>query len=319
MEWIDGASLAGFVCTVDDETPIAGWALVLELAAAVDHLRAASSDTLAMVHRDIKPANVVADPTRGAVLVDFGLARPEVVAATTPTAGTDWYRAPELTEGAVPSRETDRWSTVATAHFVLTGSAPSSSTRAQLASVAERVGADPGSLVGAFERALDRDPAGRPASMVTWAGEVASILGASAPVAGGRVMANVGARSRTRRQRRRAAVAASLVVLGLLAAVLVYRSAHRTGTAASAGASAPPCRVDPATPKATNAQGMSQAVASCTLSVGAVLFCTRDLRSSTVGSVAGDGHSLVFCTTLGFSATGVTALGGTITCGSGQR
>ena len=311
MEWIDGVSLAGFVRATGSGAPAERWALVVDLAEAVDHLHAASSDTLAMVHRDIKPANVVVHPARGAVLVDFGLARPEVVPATTPAAGTDGYRAPELTDGGSPSRESDRWSTAATAHFVLTGSAPSSGTRAQLASVAERLGREPDALVGVFEQALARDPAERPTSMVTWAHEVAAIIASADVVPRGRT--TTGSAPTGRRRPRRAVLATALVAVGALATGSVYAVSHRHRTPASAAAPGPPCRVDPATPKVANAQGLSRAVATCTLSVGAALFTARDVQSPTVGTVQADGRSMVFCKTLGSPATGPNALGGTIT------
>lgn len=307
MEWVDGPTLARLVRESPTSAPADRWAPVLDLAHAVDHLHDASSDTLAMVHRDIKPANVVVNPTRGAVLVDFGLARPEHVVATSRAAGTEGFRAPELSEGAAPSRESDRWSTAATAHFVLTGTAPSVSTRKQLTALAEQHGGDPDALVGAFERALDPDPSRRPASMATWATEVAAALG-PAPSAE--------RRPRRRPARRLARIALLTAVVVLAGAGWAYRSASHHGaapaTAAGTGTSEP-CLVDKAAPKVANAQGLSRAVARCTLSVGAAVFAQRTVTSATVALVEGDGRSQVFCKTLGESVTGLNALGGSVT------
>lgn len=61
------------------------------------------------IHRDFKPANVICDPTRGAVIMDFGLAQglTAEAAVTALKAGTVKYMAPELLDGAPATIRSD--------------------------------------------------------------------------------------------------------------------------------------------------------------------------------------------------------------------
>ena len=171
MEWVDGSTLDQLVRS-RSPAPVERWPFVEQLAAAVDYLHdGRSAGANPIVHRDIKPANVIVHPTRGAVLVDFGLARVERAQTDHQAAGTEGYRAPELVhDGAPPSRESDRWSVAATAHFALTGQAPSIASPSLVAAATAEVGSSDAAAVGAaFAVALDPDPALRPTRLEDWA------------------------------------------------------------------------------------------------------------------------------------------------------
>ena len=94
MEFLPGHSLQaaadGRSCSPDDMLTILG-----EIARVLSIVHSRG-----IAHRDIKPANVMLHPQRGAVLVDFGLARLPPARASfrtnagTPT-GTPLYMAPE--------------------------------------------------------------------------------------------------------------------------------------------------------------------------------------------------------------------------------
>ena len=210
MEWIDGTSLQQLVRA--GQTSLAErWQFVEQLAAAVDYLHdSGTPGTNAVLHRDIKPSNVVVNPSRGAVLVDFGLARVAQAQTMHRAAGTEGYRAPELLhQGQQPSPQSDRWSTAATAHFAFTGQPPSMTTPTL---IAEAMTADAGnvdSVVEAFRIGLDPKPARRPTRMADWAAEVRHALTSSADT-----QIEPGARRRSRR-----GMIATIVAIAALALV----------------------------------------------------------------------------------------------------
>ena len=89
-----------------------------ELAACLDVLRGVAAGISAvhevgLVHRDIKPDNIIVHDGTG-VLVDLGLAKPEVGAAGSGIAGTVRYLAPEVRRGARANAASDQfaWWTV---------------------------------------------------------------------------------------------------------------------------------------------------------------------------------------------------------------
>ena len=96
MEFIDGASLRDVLgrdrrLSVGDTLRLA-----CDLLDALDH-----AHRLGIVHRDVKPENVIISPGRGAVLLDFGIARAVVTSATDEitrtgmTVGSSAYMSPE--------------------------------------------------------------------------------------------------------------------------------------------------------------------------------------------------------------------------------
>jgi serine/threonine protein kinase len=96
MEFIEGASLRDVLgrdrrLSVGDTLRLA-----CDLLDALDH-----AHRLGIVHRDVKPENVIISPGRGAVLLDFGIARAVVTSATDEitrtgmTVGSSAYMSPE--------------------------------------------------------------------------------------------------------------------------------------------------------------------------------------------------------------------------------
>lgn len=96
MEFIDGASLRDVLgrdrrLSVGDTLRLA-----CDLLKALDH-----AHRLGIVHRDVKPENVIISPGRGAVLLDFGIARAIVTSITDEitrtgiTVGSSAYMSPE--------------------------------------------------------------------------------------------------------------------------------------------------------------------------------------------------------------------------------
>jgi serine/threonine protein kinase len=305
MEWIDGPTLDQLVR--DGRTPLTErWPLVEQLAAAVDYLHEGSSGgTNAVLHRDIKPANVIVHTGRGAVLVDFGLARVEMAHTMRQAAGTEGYRAPELLhEGTPPSRESDRWSAAATAHFVLTTQPPSVASPRLVAEAAQAAGAAPEPVVEAFARALDPDPAQRPARLVDWAGDVGQALApAPAPVrAVWRHPAFLVAAG--------AAVAAAtfgVVKLtsggdGRAATTTTTRPAKRPATTTSITSAPAPgdCITDPANDKARNSDGQTHSQQRCDLLVNdAEVHAGASAATPVIGRMPGATGVYFFCKTTG--------------------
>jgi serine/threonine protein kinase len=119
MELVDGGT-AGRLTGLPDRL-----ATLAQIAGALDH-----AHERGILHCDVKPSNILVSlpfSTRGAVLIDFGVAhavaedvghRPAHVEASLP------YSAPELLRGLAPSAATDEYALACTAFELITGSPP---------------------------------------------------------------------------------------------------------------------------------------------------------------------------------------------------
>lgn len=145
-----------------------------------------------LVHRDIKPSNVFITP-HGPKLLDFGLARPVLVATdTTQTAtpvtqagmivGTPQYMAPEQVTGATLDARTDLYAVGAVIFEMLAGRPPFAGKAGDILFAALKE--NPPALQGppavvaidrVIRRAMRKDPAERYASAASMAGDLSAV------------------------------------------------------------------------------------------------------------------------------------------------
>ena len=153
------------------------------VAAALAHAHANG-----IVHRDLKPANVLVNLADGQVkLADFGVARVEDASATRTgmTLGTPAYMAPEQLAGAPASAASDTYALGVMLFELLAGRRPhQAATLGELlkataslppASLARLRPDLPPTAVAAVEQLLAHDPTDRPADLVAWSAQVATL------------------------------------------------------------------------------------------------------------------------------------------------
>jgi eukaryotic-like serine/threonine-protein kinase len=136
-----------------------------------------------LLHGDIKAENVMREVSGRIVLMDFGAARELDSGHTSVVSGTLNYLAPEVLRGATPSPASDIYALGVLLFRLLTGVYPYAATdlkgllalqdRKQRAYLEDLQPTAPADLVRAIERALDSDPAKRPASSLAFAGTLA--------------------------------------------------------------------------------------------------------------------------------------------------
>ncbi|HEU0035117.1 MAG TPA: serine/threonine-protein kinase [Kofleriaceae bacterium] len=175
MDLLDGADLA---TTVDRCGPLpAALALQLFVPAARG---LAEAHRVGIVHRDLKPANlfVVAsadhEPQR-IELLDFGIAEvgdddAELTQAGA-VLGTPGFMAPEVIAGAPGGVPGDVYGLAAALYFAITGKSPRDARGAPASALVDGI---PAALDDALVRALDADPARRPASAEDFASQLAA-------------------------------------------------------------------------------------------------------------------------------------------------
>jgi serine/threonine protein kinase len=234
MEFVEGETLAGMLR--QGRPPLARTVeLVAEIAEGL-----ANAHSVGLVHRDIKPSNVMVTRYGHVKLLDFGLARPEVVSdasATTKStglggdarAGTPHYMSPEQAEGKQISQRADLFSLGVLAFECITGELPFEGAteyayvHAMLDGspkpIADLASGTPKELVRLVERCLSKDPARRPESAAAVAQELRKIAETSvAPTAH-----TIRARSLQKSRNRWARIAVgSLLATGAITAVIVF-------------------------------------------------------------------------------------------------
>jgi eukaryotic-like serine/threonine-protein kinase len=191
MEYVDGRTLHQLV--VEDGrrfSPREVAAIGQALCGAVAAVHAAG-----LLHLDIKAQNVMMDRAGRVVLMDFGSGRDRTGTSDADLAGTPLYLAPEvLTAASSPSIQSDIYSIGVLLFFLLTGSYPVTGVdlpalreaheRVERRSLKALAPGVPRRLLQSVERAIDPEPAHRPAS----AQALAAALG-HAPTARGKTMA----------------------------------------------------------------------------------------------------------------------------------
>ncbi|KIG19089.1 protein kinase [Enhygromyxa salina] len=117
LDYIEGPGLRQVI----DDGPVeveTALDLIDDLLAALEALHGSGGDSL---HRDLKPENVIVGP-EGAVLLDFGLARPTTDAGATPD-GTLRYTPPDLSESGWDA-SADLFALGCIAYELLAGTSP---------------------------------------------------------------------------------------------------------------------------------------------------------------------------------------------------
>jgi serine/threonine protein kinase len=122
MEYLEGESLEQRCDRLGRLTSAETSQIISQLCDALEQVHAAG-----MLHRDVKPSNVILHPVRGAVLIDFGSARPAVAGTSKMHTQlvSHGYAAPEQYASSNRlSPATDIYALGATAWHVVTGEPP---------------------------------------------------------------------------------------------------------------------------------------------------------------------------------------------------
>jgi len=118
MELVRGPNAAALARTQSQQPLAAALRVVTEVAAGLQH-----AHDRGLIHGDVSPHNVlITKHDRTAKLADFGLARALEDAAEEPTEGVDGtpgYMAPEVLDGAAPTRASDLYSLAAVGSMLI--------------------------------------------------------------------------------------------------------------------------------------------------------------------------------------------------------
>ena len=180
-EWIDGAPISQLIEGSDAPQRLE-WLGDVARAARQLHSHEAPGAPDGIVHRDIKPSNVRIDGDGKAVLIDFGIARPNTDDEFTRGAGTFNWQAPEVLTGTdAPGPAADTWAIGALGYWMLTGQPPRlegrGPARERLRSAAREL--EVGDAVGLANHLswpLESSAHDRPQDLGRWASELDAII-----------------------------------------------------------------------------------------------------------------------------------------------
>src|SRR5262245_30772754 len=169
MEYVEGQTLADLIAAEGRLPPPRAVRLLIDVCDGLEYAHGHG-----VIHRDIKPSNILVTDSGMAKLSDFGIARVagSHLTRTGALLGTPAYMAPEQLRGRALDRRSDIFALGVTLYEALTGAPPfqGEDLAAVLYQVAhgtpaplsERNPAVPQSLQSVAERALAKDPEGRP-------------------------------------------------------------------------------------------------------------------------------------------------------------
>ncbi len=186
MEYVPGHSLQQEIDNEGDIGPIRSTAMAVGIAGGLS-----IAHRLGIVHRDLKPDNVLVTPGGIPKIVDFGLAK-RVVGDDLPSsnlAGTPYFMAPELFEGAPATPASDVYALGVCYYLMLTGRFPfegdSINTLMKAILTAEytsvrRINEDiPLDMAECVSLMLNREPTNRPRDAGAASQLLQAVLGAS--------------------------------------------------------------------------------------------------------------------------------------------
>jgi serine/threonine-protein kinase len=178
MELVEGESLADLIAREAPFEPRRAVELALQACAGLEH-----AHRTGLVHRDVKPANLLIRSDGTLKVADFGIARVADAATRLTQAGTilgtACYLAPEQADGGEITARADVYALGAVLYELLAGrppfvaeSIPELVLRQQRAEIESLAGVA-AELERVVLRALERDPANRPATAAELARELA--------------------------------------------------------------------------------------------------------------------------------------------------
>jgi serine/threonine-protein kinase len=185
FEYIDGENLKQLVARTGPLPTRRALELSVEIADALSF-----AHEHGLIHRDVKPQNVLVSPDGDAKVTDFGIARSldvgHGVTQTGTVLGTSNYLSPEQASGKQTTQATDVYSLGVVLYELLTGDVPfpgdnfvaiaMKHLNEQPPDLLEQRPDVPLRLAAAVDRALEKDPARRFASMDQFAWELRQCL-----------------------------------------------------------------------------------------------------------------------------------------------
>jgi tRNA A-37 threonylcarbamoyl transferase component Bud32 len=252
FEYVDGENLKQFVERTGPLPTRRAIELAVEIADAL-----AFAHEHGLIHRDVKPQNVLLTPDGDAKVTDFGIARSfEVEHGMTQTGtvlGTSNYLSPEQAGGKPTTPATDVYSLGVVVYELLTGDVPFPGENFVAIAMKhindpppdllERRPDVPLRLAAAVDRALEKDPARRFASMAEFAAELRRCLAELDTPDAERtliVQSPVLRESRPRRVRAARRRAPIYVLLALVAVAAIAAGILELGGSKGKKAAAPP-------------------------------------------------------------------------------
>jgi serine/threonine-protein kinase len=122
LEFVDGRTLSDLVSSSDALTASETVSIAQGIAEALEYL-----EEQRVVRIDLKPSNVMIHPTRGSILIDFGIAKPldlPTITSAGALIGTPAYMAPEQFEGRPGDHRADIHALAVVMYYCLTGENP---------------------------------------------------------------------------------------------------------------------------------------------------------------------------------------------------
>ena len=159
--------------------------LIVAVARTVD--AAHSQD---VIHRDLKPGNILLTPSGTPLVADFGIARltgSTTAVQSTALTFTPSYSAPEVLEGATPSKAADIYALGATLYALVSGTSPfATDTDESVFAVMQRIatqpvtdlrpGGVPDEVCAVIEQAMNKDPDNRHQSAAEFSARLEATL-----------------------------------------------------------------------------------------------------------------------------------------------